>query len=963
MKLFQHVFKKWSPLATLEERIKALDELPQQDLLAIIEGSSGEENMDVRGAALMRLSYCSMLLDLALGSTLNPTTEKNKLLEKAARLRLAHFLDDKAINIGQLIAEVEDKETLLAIAAQCEDDTLQNVVLDSIDDQHQLANICSHSRSAVVRKIIVERIDQAELLRYLLKELKTKDKNVYKIAKQKLNKQKAQEDAVIQYKQTIEKLCDEMQQHSSRYFDKEYAPRYERLMQRWLDIESNAIAQPLIEKDQQQSFTANKARCQQRISEKQQQEDAERLLAKKLSSAHSDRQSLLEEVWQYINKLYNLDWIDELVFETLEEEKQQLISVWNELQQYGTISKKHSQQYQLLCQLVDDILQAYKDKGVLKICHERIIQVEDVTQIAEEDYHYFRGLLEPLSKPALSLSDFPPSHFLSSYLTTLENIMDKTNAREEFEKKQLNLILRLIQQSHTALDKGHLNKALGIRHSIDEKITDLSFFPQKYARKLELLTEALEKMVDWQAFVVVPKKHKLIEAMRALMGATMPIDELAAKIKKLQDQWKLLKQSGDDGQKELWETFSQLADGAYSPCKKHYQELSDTRKKNGEKRQQLVQRLEAFYQNTDWEHVECKQVEKTLATAKKEIYSYSPVDRVSNNKVMASFEVIKQSIQEKIDAKHEVYKQEKTQLIVRAQKLEEVKDIEQAISTAKWLQSQWKEIPRGNYKDDKQLWKQFRHHCDVVFDKKQALIDEHNKGLNENLDRANQLIRAIEQYLALSGVDFLSKRNEFSDCKAQFYQIEALPKGATNKVQKLFLKKCEQYEKKVSQQIAKIAVDSWQAFFSLVEKINNFQRTLATENADFDEIMTHIEHEISQVLHWPEGAKKIMSNRVKNMSIQNHEDELASKEILQILCIKMEVLTETDSPEEEKQKRLEYQVELLQNGAIANLSVEEESKKLALEWAAVEAVDPIVYEQCYKRFSSCWEKCNKITIK
>jgi len=53
---------------------------------------------------------------------------------------------------------------------------------------------------------------------------------------------------------------------------------------------------------------------------------------------------------------------------------------------------------------------------------------------------------------------------------------------------------------------------------------------------------------------------------------------------------------------------------------------------------------------------------------------------------------------------------------------------------------------------------------------------------------------------------------------------------------------------------------------------------------------------------------------------------------------------------------LEYQVKQLQKGAIGTLSVEDESKKLALEWAVVGAVDPEGYDDFFKRFHSCWEK-------
>jgi hypothetical protein len=944
MKLLQQIVKIWSKTPSLETIIKALDKQSQQSLSAIVDGSSNEKNMDVRVAAVMRLSYGSVLLNAATG--------ENKALEKAARSRLSNLLDDKTIEATQLMDEVESKETLLAIAIQCKEHALQNAVLESINDQRQLADICSHSHSAMVRKTLAERIEQPELLRYLLKELKIKDKSAYKIIKQKLSQLKTEDDAVTQFKKNIQRLCDQIQQHSDRCFDKDYTFRLNRLMAQWSDIESNPVARLLIEENQQKNFSANRTLCQQRINDNQQQVDAEKRLSENLSSADNNRQTLLDDFWLYINKLYDLDKLDESVFDVQEKEKEQLMSTWGELLQYGESRKIHNQQYQFLRHTADHILQAYKNKGIIKAYHERITQTEDVAQIVDEDLQYFRMLLEPISAQSY-FSLVPP---LTDYVITLKDIAKKTSDFEKSEEQQLHLILRLIHQSHAALDKGHLKKALAIRHSVDEKVANLTLLPQRHARQLELLTEALEKMVDWQDYVVEPKKHQLIESMEKLVATSVPVEVLAENIKKLQGEWKMLKQSGDNRQEFLWEKFSQLADEAYAPCKAHYKKLSDERNGNVEKRQQIVEQLNAFYKNNDWENVQWEKVEKILTAAKKEIYRYSPVERISNKAVMESFDLIKQAIQEKIDVKYDSYKKEKEQLVVQAKNITEMNNVEQAISAVKRLQSQWKNIPRGYYKEDKQLWESFRGHCDSVYAKRQALIGENNQRLNDNLEQANILLKNVGRYLELSGADFLSKRKEFSDCKVEYHQIGELPKDAAKKIQYLFSQECEQYEKKLIQEISQLTKNSWQVFFAFIVKLNIYQRALVVDGARSCEVMDDIKLELEQVVHWPEGAKKSIVDKIKNIMPQNKKNELANRDALQLLCIKMEVLTGTSSPEEEQQKRWEYQVKQLQKGAIGTLSVEDESKKLALEWAVVGAVDPEGYDDLYKRFHSCWEK-------
>jgi hypothetical protein len=66
-------------------------------------------------------------------------------------------------------------------------------------------------------------------------------------------------------------------------------------------------------------------------------------------------------------------------------------------------------------------------------------------------------------------------------------------------------------------------------------------------------------------------------------------------------------------------------------------------------------------------------------------------------------------------------------------------------------------------------------------------------------------------------------------------------------------------------------------------------------------------------------------------------------------------LADKVSPKEDKEQRMEYQVNRLQQGLSGSLSVSDTPVTLALAWVAVEAVDEASYQHLSKRFQHCWQ--------
>ncbi len=595
--------------------------------------------------------------------------------------------------------------------------------------------------------------------------------------------------------------------------------------------------------------------------------------------------------------------------------------------------------------------------AALEICRERVEQAESESKV-EIDAGETEAVSTDIAESPLEVAAEPAAHEISEVEhvdqeTIQEALQETKEAREEREARQkhLRVIKGLLRRSQSAVEQGRLKQALGIRHSIDEKLPMLDKLPNGIADQLGSLDEGIQKLIDWQAYAVVPKKEALVESMEALVGAELPPEALATKIKKLQDEWKELAQSGKDRQEDLWQRFSDAADKAYEPCKAFYQELAVVRKQNLEKRRVLVKQLQDYVEQNDWDNADWRQVEKVLHSARQELHSYTPVDRSANKSVLSQFDEAMAAIQAKLEGEYSKNKHTKEQIVAQAEKLATTVDIDQAIEAAKRLQAQWKTIGRCNYKENECLWKQFRQHCDSIFARKQNAMAEQNAVLEENLGKAKNLIDDLKNLTKLSGEEFLATRADRDQIKASFAEVGDLPPKSEKSTQRAFFQVLEQYDEKVKQQVQQADQDAWNTLFSINEDINGYLLAVSGNDPDASLLRDAVTEKITQNNRWPEGAQSKVKQKLDEMP---SGDLKTNQERLRLLCIRAEILGDVASPDEDKAKRMEYQVNLLQKGLGQATAASPET--LALDWVEVGPVPADVYQILFQRFQSVWQK-------
>ncbi len=938
MKFFRNIFGAESKPLTLVEKLQKLQEASVSELDALMLGTSGSaEDIELREALIEKASTPALMSMAASSSAASE-------LVKKSRQRLAGLVDSNALEAKTLFDTIKDTEELLTIAAFSSADVLQKQVLESIQDQAVIYKLCANATSSKVRQFLAEKVEGEEPLKDLSKALKTKDKTAYKILKAKLDVIREEQQRLKSIEEQAAKLVEELRYLANRNVDKETAPRLDRILRRWSDLTN--IPQSL-----ESQYQEEKQSCDESLKKYNDAIAAEEAQQLKIVQSSDDRKKLLETFWQLISGVYDLENNDERNVLDVRRKLDEYRETWEGLKQLSKPSKDQVKDFTQMREAIETLLAEIQSLGPFAEIRNKVFSNEGDVEEQKSNIASMRKLLNITS----SFSNYAVSESVQRSYDLLNRVDADYEKQKENIEKLTRSITGMMRRANQAVDQGRLKQAIGVRHSIDEKLETFDAAPSFIVKKLDELDEAIQKLVDWQSYAVVPKKESLVAAMEKLVGADLPADALATKIKNLQTDWKALSQSGKDRQEALWEKFSELADKAYEPCKQYYDDLSAKRKDNLVKRQTLVKSLQDFFDQYKWEEADWRHVDQIVRGARKEFHSYAPVERVANKVVLTEFESAFQKIQEKLDQEYTKNKAAKEILIGQAEKLTELTDIDQAIEGIKRIQAQWKTIGRCQHKENEALWKSFRLHCDKIFDTK---TEEHNArraAVDEVINTARGFITSIQTLVAKNADELLAARSERDQLQADFSALQDVPEKVYRGIERDFTKGLDAFDKKVAAFLREGESNAWQDFFAACEKINHFHNQVLAGADGVDDLKAEVESFVEGVDQWPEGGQNFVKQKLLQVASKPNANTAENLKALKLLCIRAEILADQETPATDKQLRMEYQVQLLQKGLGAQRSEDNSSTTIAKEWCGVGPVSEDEYRALFERFYNSWQ--------
>ncbi|MBB6093907.1 hypothetical protein HNQ60_002788 [Povalibacter uvarum] len=520
------------------------------------------------------------------------------------------------------------------------------------------------------------------------------------------------------------------------------------------------------------------------------------------------------------------------------------------------------------------------------------------------------------------------------------------------ETQALHQIGGLLRKARGALASGSSKTAAGLRRAIEEKLQHAPSLPAQLASQLKQLDEKLQELKDWKSFSVAPKRVDLIERMESLIGASLHPTAIAGHIKDLQEQWRTLSKGAGDEVEADWQRFHEASQKAFQPCREFYDAQDRVKEENLLQRNQVFERLLAFEGRQNWDEPDWRTAITAVRESRQLWRQHSPVDATKAEELQRKFNELTSSIQSRIDAEYARNVKAKRSLIERARGLVESTDNKAAVEEVKRLQEQWKSVGPVPRDEDGKLWEEFRQQCDALFQKRQQEFDSRNAAFEANRSQAIALCEDMEKIAGQTDQELIESAKKLPELRLAFDSIE-LPKANARQLQDRFERAFERCRKAVTRQHARDAERGWTDLFDAANVVRTYRLAVA-RNADVTEVDA-LKQAAEQHLSTLVQSPKVGLTALKSAIAQpGNSDLVANTLALRTLCIRAEIVTDSQTPAEDHALRREYQLKRLTQSMGQGRSAETDKlETLAIEWLRADPVEEAVYVQLIGRFKEC----------
>lgn len=475
---------------------------------------------------------------------------------------------------------------------------------------------------------------------------------------------------------------------------------------------------------------------------------------------------------------------------------------------------------------------------------------------------------------------------LNEIIQTCDNLCD--DAKAQFEV-QFSAMTKFVEE-------GELKKAQSAERSAT---TMLNRLPQRLQTSLNVkyapAVASLRKLSEWQEFAEAPKRHSLCEAIEELVEHPLTPDVQYQRIQELRKEWNQLRPPRSRTERELQDRYDKAAKAAFQVCEHCFAERAKTRKDNLEKRIVIRDQLQNFSDTYDWKNADWKVVQQVLRTAISDWRALVPVERSKNRSVQKSFDVLTDSIRTKLHGYWDNNAARKKSLIeqVKTALDDEELTIEALLEYVMDVQKEWKTVGPAGRREEQPLWFEFNGLCNDAFELRSTKQAQRRSDINTAIEKGEELVGVLE-----------NEANDDSESARLLDQSNI--KTTKKQLQELDL------PKRVAKQLQD-RIDEVAKTLSLKNEIVQRQRKV-------DELRQTLELDLKLCVM--ESADKPIPDSLLTESVANADwfedrtrESVESSGIdLHELVLKMEILADVPSPEEDSTKRMEIQVSRLQRG-------------------------------------------------
>jgi hypothetical protein len=563
--------------------------------------------------------------------------------------------------------------------------------------------------------------------------------------------------------------------------------------------------------------------------------------------------------------------------------------------------------------------------------------------------------------------EHPESPTLAGELQTrfeglLDKLRDRLQKQLQHRDQEWQDVQELARQLEETAENGELQQATQLQEQTRQRLRrNIGLSRAQMAaieERLQSCTGRINELRDWRRWATNQAREQICVTIEELIGLedADPTD-IAQRIQQARQTWKDLDHKEGAAPKGLWKRFNSACERAYAPCQAYFEERVHERQQNLEKKAGLCEQLERFEIATDWQQIDWREADRLHRRSQEQWYKLGPINRSDRRNLDRRFHQAMQRLDGRLQAEREREIQRREQLIQQVQTRADSADLRAAIDTAKRAQAEWHPTVQAPPRQEQALWKAFRAACDAVFARRQNEQQAADDERQANLEHKQALCAEIESWSGGDSEQLARTQTRLQAIQHEWDDIGPVPKTEQRAISQRFEAAIEyftQHERALRRLNAQEAFDNVRERARLCAEME----ALLAKPAD-DARFATIQQAWTHLPTAPGPLLEPIQRRFATVcqALHDLDQALTLRERLErnlerkyVWCVCMEIIAGLESPSDQAQLRMEYQVARLSAslaGAATKTDSLHDAQQLQEQWlltgalpiAAVMALD------------------------
>ncbi len=366
------------------------------------------------------------------------------------------------------------------------------------------------------------------------------------------------------------------------------------------------------------------------------------------------------------------------------------------------------------------------------------------------------------------------------------------------------------------------------------------------------------------------RKQQIIERIKAMAVSPEEADKGYDELKKLQEEWKEIKNVPAENATELWKNYQLYVEQYYDQLRLNHEMRAYDFKKNLEIKTQLCEAAEklaamddviAAFHQLQTLHQEYRETGPVAKELRDEIWKrFKDASTVVNKRHQQHFEELKAQEEQNLARKTELCEKVETLRTDEARTYQQWDELTQQVLA--W-QAEWKTIGFTPRKVNNEIFERFRAACDAFFQQKTSYFKDMRETLAANLAAKNSLIAQAEELK--DSTDWAATTQKLVELQKQWKQTGPVAHKVSDAVWKRFNDACNAFFNRKAEQNAGQRKEEDANLARKNEILAQLEKLAAEPAADQLQAVRALQAEWQEVGHVPFRKKEKMYRRYREL--------------------------------------------------------------------------------------------------